>query len=101
LARGFASGIDQMVVDAAQFDNNNDEEFLQRLAIPGLRRAGDMTTAAAIAPLTPLLLHNTSTRFQANQLTDVFAALGKAESLQVKTEKLADTTIVEWLTPKL
>ncbi len=99
LARGFASGIDQMVVDAAQFDNNNDEDFLQRLAIPGLRRAGDFTTAAALAPLTPLLLHNTSTRFQAKSLTEVFGALGKAESLQVKAEKLTDIAVVEWLTP--
>ena len=99
LARAFASGIDQMVVDAAQFDNNNDEEFLKRLAIPGLRRAGDLMTAVTIAPLTPLLLHNTGKQFQAGKLIEVFSALGKAESLQVKPEKLADTAIVEWLTP--
>ncbi len=99
LARGFASGIDQMVVDTAQFDNNNDEEFLKRLAIPGLRRAGDVTTAAVIAPLTPLLLHNTGKGFQTGKLTEVFGAFGKAESLQVKSEKISDTAIVEWLTP--
>lgn len=99
LARGFTSGIDQMVVDAAQFDNNEDEDFLKRLAIPGLRRAGDLTTAVTIAPLTPLLLHNAGKQFQAGKLIEVFSALGKAESLQVKTEKLAETAIVEWLTP--
>jgi dienelactone hydrolase len=99
LARGFASGIDQMVVDAAQFENQNDEDFLKRLAIPGLRRAGDFTTAVAMAPLTPLLLHNTGKQFQAGKITEVFGALGKAESLQVKAEKLNETGIVEWLTP--
>ena len=99
LARGFTSGIDQMVVDTAQFDNNNDEDFLKRLAIPGLRRAGDLTTAVTIAPLTPLILHNTGKQFQTNKITEVFGALGKADSLQLKAEKMPDTTIVEWLTP--
>ena len=99
LARGFTSGIDQMVVDTAQFDNNNDEDFLKRLAIPGLRRAGDLTTAVTIAPLMPLILHNTGKQFQANKITEVFGALGKADSLQLKAEKMPDTTIVEWLTP--
>jgi hypothetical protein len=46
-----------------------------------------------------LLIHNTSNRFQANKLAEVFGALGKAESLQVKIEKLMDSAIVEWLTP--
>ena len=99
LARGFATGIDQMVVDTAQFDNNNDDEFVRRLAIPGLRRAGDFTTAVAMAPLTPLLLHNTSQQFQADKITEIFAALSQAGNLQVKAEKLSDTAIVEWLTP--
>ncbi|HEX4946933.1 MAG TPA: acetylxylan esterase [Blastocatellia bacterium] len=99
LARAFASGIDQMVIDTAQFNNNSDDEFLKRLAIPGLRRAGDVTTAVAIAPTTPLLLHNAGQQFQGKKIADVFSALGKAENLQIKPEKLSDTAIVEWLTP--
>jgi dienelactone hydrolase len=99
LARAFATGVDQMVVDTAQFDNNNDEDYLRRLAIPGLRRAGDFLTAVTIAPLTPLLLHNTGTQFQVGKITDVFAALNKVSNLQVQAEKLNDTAVVQWLTP--
>lgn len=99
LARSYVTGVDQMVVDAAQFDNKNDEEFLKRLAIPGVRRAGDFTTAVAVSALTPLLIHNTSNRFQSDSLSQVYRTLGKSEDLQVKAEKLSDTAIVTWLTP--
>jgi len=99
LARGFATGIDQMVIDATQFNNNNDDEFLKRLAIPGLRRAGDFTTAVAIAPLTPLLIHNTGKQFQSQNISECFSGRNLAENLRVKEEKLTDTAIVEWVTP--
>ena len=99
LARSYVTGVDQMVVDAAQFDNNNDDEFLKRLAIPGLRRAGDFTTAVAVSPLTPLLIHNTGNRFQTAKLVEIYHALGSANNLQVKAEKAAEAALVEWLTP--
>ena len=101
LARSAVTGIDQMVVDAAQFDNNNDEEFLKRLAIPGLRRAGDFTTAVAVSQLTPLLLHNTNNRFQTERIAALYQALSSASKLQVKPEKIADAALVAWLTPVL
>lgn len=99
LARSYVSGVDQMVVDAAQFDTTNDDDFLKRLAIPGLRRAGDFTTAVALAPFTPLLLHNTNSRFQTERIAGLYQALGSASQLQVKVEKLTDTAITAWLTP--
>lgn len=37
------------VLDAGSFDAGRDEEFVARLYIPGLRRAGDLATAAALA----------------------------------------------------
>ncbi|NDD62527.1 MAG: hypothetical protein EBZ36_00860, partial [Acidobacteria bacterium] len=49
LARGLTPGIDRMIVDAAGFDSAKDEEYVTRLPIPGLRRAGDFTTAIALA----------------------------------------------------
>ncbi len=99
LARSYVTGVDQMVVDAAQFDTNSDEDFLKRLAIPGLRRAGDFTTAVALSSLTPLFIHNTGNRFQTAKLVEIYQALGSANSLQVKAEKASETTQVEWLTP--
>ncbi|MEK7832653.1 MAG: acetylxylan esterase, partial [Acidobacteriota bacterium] len=50
LARGLTK-IDAMVADAAELDSTNDKEFLARLPIPGVRRAGDFSTAVTLAPL--------------------------------------------------
>ncbi|MFN7930101.1 MAG: acetylxylan esterase [Blastocatellia bacterium] len=99
LARSYVTGVDQMVVDAAQFDTNNDDDFLKHLNIPGVRRAGDFTTAVAVSPLTPLLIHNTNNRFQTARIAALYQALGNPSQLQVKAEKFADAALVEWLTP--
>jgi dienelactone hydrolase len=37
------------ILDVGTFDTSSDADFLQRLYIPGVRRAGDLTTAAALA----------------------------------------------------
>src|SRR5262249_3969893 len=42
LARGLAPKIDRCAIDAAEFDTESDAEFVKRLAIPGIRRAGDI-----------------------------------------------------------
>lgn len=89
-----------MVIDAAQFDTLNDEEFLKWLPIPGLRRAGDFITAVTIAPLTPLKIHNTGGKFQSGQLTDVFRRFGRAEDFQSQETALRNEEIVKWLSAK-
>jgi hypothetical protein len=50
------------VLDVGQFDTSSDEAFLERLFIPGLRRAGDLKTAAPWAPRATLV-HNAGGRF--------------------------------------
>ena len=37
------------VLDVGAFDSGKDDDFVERLYIPGLRRAGDLATAAATA----------------------------------------------------
>ena len=54
--------VDRAVVDVAQFDNTTDAAFLERLYIPGLRRAGDLQTAVSMASGT-VLVHNAGDRF--------------------------------------
>lgn len=100
LARGLAPRFDRMVIDGAQFDTLNDEEFLKWLPIPGLRRAGDFITAVTIAPLTPLKIHNTGGKFQSGQLTDVFRRFGRAEDFQSQETALRNEEIVKWLSAK-
>ena len=50
------------VLDVGDFDTSSDAAYLDRLYIPGLRRAGDLKTAAALARGT-LVIHNAGDRF--------------------------------------
>jgi dienelactone hydrolase len=97
LARGLAPQVDRMAVDAAQFDNTSDEAFLKQLPIPGIRRAGDFTTAVTLAPLTPLLIHSTGDKFQSRMMADAYLRLKKAEDFQVRAEKVGEAELTEWI----
>ncbi|HEV2664898.1 MAG TPA: hypothetical protein VG324_08305, partial [Blastocatellia bacterium] len=100
LARGLAPAIDRMVIDAADFDSSNDEAFIKSVAVPGIRRAGDFTTAVTIAPLTPLLIHNAGNKFNAEKIDAVYKAFGKVEDFKSQSAKLSDTELVTWLSSK-
>jgi hypothetical protein len=50
------------VIDVDGFDLGSDAAFVERLYIPGLRRAGDLQTAVTMAA-TPLVIHNAGDRF--------------------------------------
>jgi hypothetical protein len=50
------------VLDVDQFDTARDEEFVARVYIPGLRRAGDLSTAAALAG-DRVVIHNAGAAF--------------------------------------
>jgi hypothetical protein len=50
------------ILDVGGFDTSNDEDFVKRLYVPGLRRAGDLQTAAAMYGGT-LVIHNAGERF--------------------------------------
>jgi dienelactone hydrolase len=94
LARGLAPQVDQMTVDVGRFDNAGDEAFLRRLPIPCVRAAGDFTTAALLAPLTPLVIHNAGDIFRAAEIDDAYRRLGAAEDLQVHQEKLNEDDLL-------
>ncbi len=100
LAKGLAPAIDRMVIDAAEFDSASDEAFAKDLPIPGIRRAGDFATSVAIAPLTPLLIHNTGNRFRPERIEAVYQAFGKAENFRAQSTKLSHSEIVAWLSSK-
>ena len=50
------------ILDVGDFDVSNDAALLERLYIPGLRRAGDLSTAAAFAG-DRAVIHNAGARF--------------------------------------
>jgi dienelactone hydrolase len=100
LARGIAPRVERMVVDVEQFDTTSEEAFLQRLPIPGLRRAGDFVTAVTLAPLAPLVIHNSGDKFDTAMLADVYRRLGRAEDFRAHTEKLTTVQLVTLVTQR-
>jgi len=50
------------VLDVGDFDTASDADYIARLYVPGLRRAGDLRTAAALAG-SRLAIHNAGERF--------------------------------------
>ena len=49
------------ILDVGTFNTSTDNDFLDRLYVPGLRRAGDLETASALAG-NGLVVHNTADR---------------------------------------
>ncbi len=54
--------VSRAIVDVGHFDLSSDDAFLDRLYIPGIRRAGDLRTAAAMAT-GRVVIHNAGDRF--------------------------------------
>jgi dienelactone hydrolase len=55
--------VHQAVIDIAQFDNDSDDSFIERLYIPGVRRAGDFGTAIAMSTGS-VVVHDAGARFK-------------------------------------
>jgi hypothetical protein len=76
------------ILDVDGFDSSNDQAFVDHLYIPGLRRAGDLTTASAMAR-GEMVVHNTGSSFSVTGLhsqgakmsaTEIVARLRKSQS---------------------
>jgi hypothetical protein len=66
------------VLDVGAFDTSSDQSFIDRLFVPGLRRAGDLQTAAAFRPKTTIV-HNAGDRFAVNGIDARAAKLTPTE----------------------
>lgn len=71
------------VLDVDGFDTSSDAAFVDRLYMPGLRRAGDVSTAAQLAG-TRLVIHNAGEKFV-------------VAGVRARSEKLQPREIVELL----
>jgi len=72
-----------VILDVGDFDTASDAAFVERLYVPGLRRAGDLSTAATVAG-DRLFIHNAGGQFM----------LG---GMQIRHEKLSPREIVAML----
>lgn len=97
LARGLARNVDATVVDVAGFDNTDDNSFLERLATPGLRRAGDVRTAGVLAARSRLFIHNTGARFKARWIEDAYNAAAARHRLRVQSARASHDQMCQWL----
>ena len=71
----------RVIADVGRFDSSNDEEFVARLDIPGLRRAGDLTTAAYLSR-GEVIVHDAGDRFSVPRLTIVKVPLTPREVVE-------------------
>ena len=58
-----AAPVERAIVEVGEFDNASDQAFLDRLYIPGLRRAGDLQTAVSMSA-GPIFIHGAGSRFK-------------------------------------
>jgi len=97
LARALAQGVSHTIVDAAQFDCENDEAWAAQLYIPGIRRAGDFRTAAALIAPGRLTVHNAAASFPTAWCRQVYGAAGAPEALRIEPGPLSSEAIASYL----
>ena len=93
LAAGFTD-VKNVVIDAAGFDNNSDDAFLETLAIPNIRQVGDFRTAGTLVAPQPLIIHNTGSAFDTTWITEVYGNIGASELLHIEKDRMPDAEIV-------
>ena len=93
LARGLAPSLQLSIIDVNAFANTDDAAFIAKLPIPSLRRAGDFTTATALAGTTPLTLFNTGAAFDASAISNLYRAANQAGALRVERRQLTAAEI--------
>lgn len=91
-AAGFTN-IKNVVVDASQFENNNDSAYLESLPIPSLRRVGDIRTAGTLVAPRNLIIHNTGNSFDTTWIEDVYRSIGAEQNLLVRSELMPNEEI--------
>ena len=92
-AAGFTD-VKNVVVDAAEFDNNSDSAFLETLPIPSIRQVGDFQTAGTLIAPRSLVIHNTGDAFGTSWITEVYGSIGASQHLLVEADKLPYEEIV-------
>jgi dienelactone hydrolase len=74
--------VERAIVDVDGFDTSSDDAFVERLYIPGLRRAGDLETALRGAG-TSIVIHGAGTSFRVEGPRVAARRLGAGEIVQL------------------
>jgi len=97
LAAGVDGELSHVVVDMDRFNAEDDEEWIERLYVPCIRRVGDLKTAGALIAPASLLIHNLADRSVPSWISDVYRAVGAEEKLKISEGKVSwDEIIKSW-----
>lgn len=97
LAASVVSVEGKVVVDAAQFDAEDDNEFSERLFIPCLRRIGDFKTVLTLTAPRPLLVHNAHPNFPHDWAENAYKIAAALDRLLWSNAPFANEKLVEWI----
>jgi hypothetical protein len=86
-----------LAADLAQFRTDDDQEYLKRFYIPGLRKAGDFRAAAVVNTEGKVFLHDTGAEFPASWVKDSAQAGGSVA--EVHEGKAGEQELLAWLMP--
>jgi hypothetical protein len=88
-----------LAADLAQFHSENDEDYVEKFFIPGLRKAGDFRAAAVLNAGGNTLVENAAADFPADWVkASAEAAGGKAD---LRAGRIDDAELVAWLAPEM
>jgi len=94
LARGLARNVNRTIVDADQFDCDNDDVWVKDMFIPSIRSAGDFYTSAALMAPEKLFIHNVSINFPTDWYKDIYRIVGSTWALNIHNEKMGTEAIL-------
>ena len=96
-ARALAGLGVNMAADLAQFHAGDDQEYLDKFFVPGLRKAGGFLAAAVLDTQARLFLHNVGPEFP----TDWFRQSAKAggSTADIRTAPATEPELLDWLAP--
>jgi dienelactone hydrolase len=95
-ARAMAGEGVNLAADLVQFAADTDSEYVDKLFIPGLRRAGDFHAASVLNTQGRALIYNAGSQFPSDWARQAAKAAGS--ELDLRTGSVAEPDLVAWLT---
>jgi dienelactone hydrolase len=96
-ARALAGPGVNLIADLAKFPVDNDQAYLDKFFVPGLRKAGDFRAAAVLDTQDRLFLHNTGQDFPADWVKQ--SAQAAHSQAEVRTVAARDEDLLKWIAP--
>lgn len=97
LARTQAQDLARVAADLDALDTSAPQEYLWRVSIPHLMRAGGLPAAAALCAPAPLFLHHAGAKFDLEPARAAYRAAGAQAKLKLERKLAPDASVADWL----